>query len=125
MYCSNSDKHSGHLPPRDTPFIVDEMTVMPEFPYVYNAKLLSRLPHGSELVSKFKEVKASLKKNNILSVEVDKSQAVGGMVRVKPFDFVINYKESKLMNKYKRLVVQKKNTIADLGNKIVIEQGKN
>ena len=28
------------------------------------------------------------------------------------------------MNKYKRLVVQKKNTIADLGNKLVIEQGK-
>lgn len=102
LYCSNSDKHSGHLPPRDAPFIVDEMTVMPEFPYVYNAKLLSRLPHGSELVSKFKEVKASLKKNNILSVEVDKSQAVGGMVRVKPFDFVINYKQSKLMNTIKQ-----------------------
>ena len=33
--------------------------------------------------------------------------------------------ESRLMNKYKRLVVQKKNTIADLGNKLVIEQGKN
>jgi len=28
------------------------------------------------------------------------------------------------MRKYKRLVVQKKNTIADLGNKLVIEQGK-
>ena len=28
------------------------------------------------------------------------------------------------MNKYKRLVVEKKNKIADLGNKLVIEQGK-
>ena len=32
--------------------------------------------------------------------------------------------ESRLMNKYKRLVVEKKNKIADLGNKLVIEQGK-
>ena len=29
-----------------------------------------------------------------------------------------------VMNKYKRLVVEKKNKIADLGNKLVIEQGK-
>ncbi len=29
------------------------------------------------------------------------------------------------MNKYQRLVVEKKNKIADLGNKLVIEQGKN
>ena len=32
--------------------------------------------------------------------------------------------EAKKMNKYKGWVEQKKNKIADLGNKLVIEQGK-
>lgn len=103
LYRGSDDKHSGHLPDRDLPYIVDEMTVFPQLPYVYNAKLLSRVAHGSELVSKFKDIKDSIKKNNILAVEVDKSQATGGVVRrVKPFDFVINYKESKLMETIKQ-----------------------